>query len=142
MTTRLEQVKSLLRGIRQDEEDYRQLRAQFDEQRLCMIRRDSDALLAVNDAIHQRYQRLSDSARARRETLLNLGVSADRDGIAQVFSWLPAAQKHAAQQSWQQLERQAASCQSCNEKNGELLTMQYEFVQTFLGTGPDFIYRG
>jgi len=142
MSTRLEQVKSLLRGIRQDEDDYRQLRTQLDAQRLCMIRRDSDALLAVNDAIHLRYQRLSDSACVRRETLLTLGVSGDRDGIAQVFNWLPAAQKAAAQHGWQQLERLAASCQRCNEKNGELLTMQYEFVQTFLGTGPDFIYRG
>lgn len=141
MSNKLEQVKRLLRGMRADVEHYQQLRALLEEQRLCMIRRASEALLAVNERINMHYELLSDSTRERRETLLALGVTADCAGIGAVFSWLPVRQKDAARSLWKQLERQAESCKAFNEKNGELLTMQYEFVQAFLGTGPDFIYQ-
>lgn len=141
MSNKLEQVKLLLRGIRADEENYQLLRALLEEQRLCMIRRTSDALIAVNGRINTHYELLSNSTRVRRETLLTLGVSTDSSGIAQVFNWLPIQQKEAALGWWKQLERLAENCKAFNEKNGELLTMQYEFVQAFLGTEPDFIYQ-
>lgn len=141
MSNKLEQVKRLLRGIRADDERFQQLRTLLEEQRLCMIRRASDALLAVNDQIYTHCELLSVSTRERREMLLSLGVTADKAGIAQVFNWLPLRQKEAALNWWKQLERQAENCQAFNEKNGELLTMQYEFVQAFLGTEPDFIYQ-
>lgn len=141
MSNKLEQVKLLLRGIRADDKNYQQLRTLLEEQRLCMIRRASEALLAVNDQINTLYALLSSNTRERRETLLLLGVSADCSGIAQVFNWLPIQQKEAAQGLWEQLERQTENCKAFNEKNGELLTMQYEFVQAFLGTEPDFIYQ-
>lgn len=141
MSTQLERVKSLLRGIRADEEGYQQLRKLLEQQRLCMIKRDSEALTSVNARINQRYNSLSNATRERHETLLQLGVTADRTGIDQVFNWLPPLQKEAAAGLWTRLERQVESCKTYNEKNGELLTRQYEFVQTFLGTGPDFIYQ-
>lgn len=141
MSQKLEQVKILLRGIRADIDQYQQLRARLEEQRLCMIRRATDALLAVNERIHDHYRALSETTRVRREVLLALGLSADRTGIARLFSWLPPAQNAAAQDLWRQLEQIAANCRDFNEKNGELLTMQYEFVQAFLGTEPDFIYQ-
>ncbi|MRT14710.1 flagellar protein FlgN [Enterobacteriaceae bacterium RIT711] len=141
MSNKLEQVKLLLRGIRTDVEHYQQLRALLEEQRLCMIRRASEALLAVNARINMHYELLSNSTRERRETLLTLGVTADCAGINQVFSWLPVQQKDAAKGLWKQLEHLAENCKAFNEKNGELLTMQYEFVQVFLGTEPNFIYQ-
>lgn len=141
MSNQLERVRILLRGIRSDEEGYRQLRILLEQQRINMIRRDSDALEAVNESINHCYQQLSNSTRVRRETLMALGVTPDREGIREVFNWLPALQKEAASDLWKTLERLAESCKSYNEKNGDLLTRQYEFVQTFLGTGPDFIYQ-
>ncbi|WP_312410865.1 flagellar protein FlgN [Pseudescherichia sp.] len=141
MSVKLEQVKLLLRGIRTDNDSYRQLHTLLKEQRLCMIRRASDALLAVNMQIDQLYPALSLNARVRRETLLSLGVTADSVGIAQVFSWLPTIQKTAARQAWRQLEENIAACKRYNEKNGELLTRQQEFIETFLGREPPFIYH-
>ena len=141
MSVKLEQVKLLLRGIRTDNDSYRQLHTLLKEQRLCMIRRASDALLAVNAQIDQLYPALSLNARVRRETLLSLGVTADSVGIAQVFNWLPFVQKTAARQAWRQLEENIAACKRYNEKNGELLTRQHEFIQTFLGRETHFIYH-
>lgn len=141
MSNQLELVMILLRGIRSDEESYQQLRTLLEQQRICMIRRDSEALELVNGSINLCYQQLSYSTRLRRETLIALGVTPDRKGINQVFNWLPALQKEVASELWKTLERLAESCKNYNEKNGDLLTRQHEFAQVFLGTEPDFIYR-
>lgn len=141
MSSKLEQVKLLLRGIRTDGERYRQLHNLLEEQRLCMIRRASDALIAVNADIERLYPLLSSSARLRRETLLSLGVTADDTGMQQVFSWLPTVQNTAARQAWQQLTASVTACKRYNEKNGELLTHQHVFVQALLGFEPHFIYH-
>lgn len=141
MSNKLEQVKTLLRGIRTDIDGYKQLRILLEEQRLHMIRRSCAALLDVNARINEHYLTLSHGTRVRRDILIALGVTPDRAGMATVFSWLPAAQKNAAHEGWQELEAAAENGKTFNEKNGELLTMQYEFVQAFLGTGPEFIYQ-
>lgn len=141
MGVKLDQVKLLLRGIRTDSERYAQLYDLLKEQRLCMIRRASEALTAVNAHIDRLYPALSQSAHLRRDTLLSLGVTPDGTGIAQVFSWLPAVQKKAAHQAWQQLMASVTACKGYNEKNGELLSQQHAFVQAFLGLEPHFIYH-
>lgn len=66
----------------------------------------------------------------RHSLLKMLGVSVNRDGLAQVLR-LPAVQKAAAQQLWQRLEQKAERCKAYNDKNGELLIRQYEFIQAF-----------
>lgn len=141
MNTRLQQVKTLLQGIREDGMRYDALRHQLEQQRLCMIRRDSDELLAINELIQQHYEQLQNSSQQRRSILQLLGVSVNRTGIEQVFSWLPGVQKSAAEGWWQSLEQKAKRCKAYNEKNGDLLIRQYEFIQAFLGTEPDFIYQ-
>ena len=140
MSTRLQQVKTLLQGIREDGTRYDALRHQLEQQRLCMIRR-SDELLAINELIQQHYEQLQNSSQQRRSILQLLGVSVNRAGIEQVFSWLPGVQKSAAEGWWQSLEQKAKRCKAYNEKNGDLLIRQYEFIQAFLGTEPDFIYQ-
>ena len=141
MSTRLQQVKTLLQGIREDGTRYDVLRHQLEQQRLCRIRRDSDKLLAINELIQQHYEQLQNSSQQRRSILQLLGVSVNRAGIEQVFSWLPGVQKSAAEGWWQSLELKAKRCKAYNEKNGDLLIRQYEFIQAFLGTEPDFIYQ-
>lgn len=141
MSTKLQQVKLLLQGIREDETLYDTLRTQLEQQRLSMIRRASDELLSVNEVIQQHYEQLNSSSLQRRAILQRLGVSVNRRGLEQVFSWLPGPQKNAAQSWWLRLEQKAERCKSYNEKNGDLLIRQCEFIQSFLGTEPDFIYQ-
>ena len=47
MSIRLQQVKALLQGIRDDDALYDSLRERLQRQRMCMIRRASEDLLAV-----------------------------------------------------------------------------------------------
>lgn len=124
-------MKTLLQGIREDGTRYDVLRHQLEQQRLCMIRRDSDKLLAINELIQQHYEQLQNSSQQRRSILQLLGVSVNRAGIEQVFSWLPGVQKSAAEGWWQSLELKAKRCKAYNEKNGDLLIRQYEFIQAF-----------
>lgn len=116
MSTGLQQVKTLLQGIREDGTRYDVLRHQLEQQRLCMIRRDSDKLLAINELIQQHYEQLQNSSQQRRSILQLLGVSVNRAGIEQVFSWLPGVQKSAAEGWWQSLELKAKRCKAYNEK--------------------------
>ncbi|EPQ0464376.1 TPA: flagellar protein FlgN [Escherichia coli] len=141
MSIRLQQVKALLQGIRDDDALYDSLRELLQRQRICMIRRAREDLLAVNDEITQHYEQLH-ASHQRHSLLKMLGVSVNRDGLAQVFAWLPAVQKAAAQQLWQRLEQKAERCKAYNDKNGELLIRQYEFIQAFLGSEADFLYQG
>ncbi|EFC0261564.1 flagellar protein FlgN [Escherichia coli] len=128
MSIRLQQVKALLQGIRDDDALYDSLRELLQRQRICMIRRASEELLAVNDEITHHYEQLHGHSHQRHSLLKMLGVSVNRDGLAQVFTWLPAVQK-------------AERCKAYNDKNGELLIRQYEFIQSFLGSEADFLYQ-
>ena len=101
----------------------------------------SEELLAVNDEITHHYEQLHGHSHQRHSLLKMLGVSVNRDGLAQVFTWLPAVQKAAAQQLWQRLEQKAERCKAYNDKNGELLIRQCEFIQSFLGSEADFSIR-
>lgn len=105
MSIRLQQVKALLQGIRDDDALYDSLRELLQRQRICMIRRASEELLAVNDEITQHYEQLHGHSHQRHSLLQLLGVSVNRDGLAQVFAWLPAVQKAAAQQLWQRTDK-------------------------------------
>ena len=85
MSTRLQQVKTLLQGIREDGTRYDALRHQLEQQRLCMIRRASEELLAVNETIQQHYEQLQNSSQQRRSILQLLGVSVDRMNLFRLF---------------------------------------------------------
>ena len=137
---KLQRVKALLRNILADNARYQQVLTLLEQQRITMIRRQSDELLALNEQLREQCQALNHSASERRQLLLALGLSADKHGIETVCAWLPAAQKRLAQESWKTLEQRVKRCRSYNEKNGELLTRQYEFVQRFLGNDNDFLY--
>lgn len=86
MSIRLQQVKALLQGIRDDDALYDSLRERLQRQRICMIRRASEELLAVNEEITHHYEQLHGHSHQRHSLLKMLGVSVNRDGLAQVFA--------------------------------------------------------
>ncbi len=99
MSIRLQQVKALLQGIRDDDALYDSLRERLQRQRICMIRRASEELLAVNEEITHHYEQLHGHSHQRHSLLKMLGVSVNRDGLAQVFAWLPAGLRKKRQHS-------------------------------------------
>lgn len=131
MSIRLQQVKALLQGIRDDDALYDSLRERLQRQRICMIRRASEELLAVNEEITHHYEQLHGHSHQRHSLLKMLGVSVNRDGLAQVFARLPAVQKRQHSSCGNTLSKKAERCKAYNDKNGELLIRQYEFIQSF-----------
>ena len=107
MSIRLQQVKALLQGIRADDALYDSLRELLQRQRICMIRRASEELLAVNEEITHHYEQLHGHSHQRHSLLKMLGVSVNRDGLAQVFAWLPA--KSTSQTFHRQFQRKPAA---------------------------------
>ncbi len=93
MSIRLQQVKALLQGIRDDDALDDSLRERLQRQRICMIRRASEELLAVNDEITHHYEQLHGHSHQRHSLLKMLGVSVNRDGLAQVFTLASGVQK-------------------------------------------------
>lgn len=140
-SNRLQLVRDILRGIGIDQQSYRQLRKLLEQQRICMIRRDCEALAEVNRTIEQHYDALKAQATQRRDALRMLGLEPDSSGIEQLLNWLPGPQRLAAHALWSELESLVTVCKAYNEKNGELLIQQYEFARAFLGEEPGYIYH-
>lgn len=69
MSIRLQQVKALLQGIRADDALYDSLRELLQRQRICMIRRASEELLAVNEEITHHYEQLHGHSHQRHSLL-------------------------------------------------------------------------
>ncbi len=141
MSNKLPLVKTLLQNVQADQQQYQQLLQLLQTQRLGMIRRDSEALQSTNGQILLTWKQLKESCDQRRQLLEQLAQPISRQGINTVLSWLPAPQQKLARGWWQQLENLAIRCRDYNEKNGDLLVHQYQFVQAFLGHENDFIYQ-
>lgn len=89
-TDKLQRVKALLRNIFADTDRYQQMLVLLEQQRITMIRRQSDALIELNETLMSHCQALSASADERRELLQALGLRADKSGIDAMCGWLPA----------------------------------------------------
>ena len=139
-TEKLQRVKALLRNILADAGRCQEMLKLLEAQRMSMIRRDTEALETLNEVILSQYTGLNAGADERSQLLTELGLPANQQGIETVCGWLPGAQRQRARADWNNLEQGMRHCRSYNEQNGLLLTRQYEFVQRFLGTEPDFLY--
>ncbi|MBW6097931.1 flagellar protein FlgN [Escherichia coli] len=143
MSIRLQQVKALLQGIRDDDALYDSLRELLQRQRICMIRRASEELLAVNDEITHHYEQLHGHSHQRHSLLKMLGVSVNRDGLAQVFA--PGFRRYKKRQHnscGNALSKKRNAAKPTTTKNGDLLIRQYEFIQSFFRQRSRFSVSG
>ncbi|NIE52864.1 flagellar protein FlgN [Pantoea sp. Ap-870] len=142
MTSTAERVKSLLRDIKQDTQHYDALTHLLKQQREAMIACDAGHLQSVNDQLLHIYQQLHDSAQRRSETLQALKLSSDSRGVNQLLPYLPATLAQQAESWWRTLELSALTCQQMNDRNGVLLAMQQETLNTLTGQpAHDFLYQ-
>lgn len=143
MTSTADRVKTLLRDIRQDTQHYDALTRLLKQQRDAMVACDASQLQSVNAELLQIYQQLHDSAQRRSEILQALKLASDSRGISQLLPYLPVQLAQQAENWWRTLELSALTCQQMNERNGLLLAMQQETLNTLTGQpAPDFLYQG
>ena len=80
------------------------------------------------------YQQLSQSSQQRYQLLNQLGIDANSEGMKTLIARLPEAHQPTVSALWQALQQQASDCQTANEYNGALLSMQQEILNNVLNT--------
>lgn len=84
--------------------------------------------------IMAQYQLLSQSSQQRYQILSQLGIDANTQGMQALIARLPEAHRASVSALWQGLQQQASDCQTANEYNGALLSMQQDILNNMLNT--------
>lgn len=141
MSDTRERVKILLLDIKQDTQRYDALTALLQQQREAMIAGNADALQQINAALLPLYQQLNDAALRRSDILQALKLASDSQGITQLLRYLPVPLAQQVESWWRTLEINARECQQLNARNGVLLTMQQETLESLTGApSRTFLY--
>ncbi|WP_144212050.1 flagellar protein FlgN [Shewanella donghaensis] len=135
--TKREKVQSLLRGIRQDIDGYKQLKALLVRQRELMQRRDNAGLQHHNTEQTSLIDALMERAKVRSTTLVSLGFSGNSKGMEILITKLPDTSQQQVALLWRHLLGLAKESQKYNEANGKLLVSQQEVIKSLLNQQPE-----
>ncbi|WP_028774269.1 flagellar protein FlgN [Shewanella waksmanii] len=127
-----EVLQSLVRGIRQDIDGYKQLKSLLKQQRELMQRRDNQGLSHHNEHQTALCDELMLRAKARCQFLNQLGFSGDAQGMALLLEKLPAQHKEQLSLWWQNLLAAVKESQAMNDANGKLLVTQQAVIASIL----------
>ncbi len=132
MSAKKEIVQTLVRGIRQDIESYKQLKSLLKRQRELMQRRDNAGLKHHNGYQSSLCDELLIKAKKRSDALLQLGFSGDASGMEKLISKLPKQSSTQVDLLWQNLLTVVRDSQQANEANGNLLVSQQTVINSLL----------
>ncbi|WP_394202838.1 flagellar protein FlgN [Shewanella waksmanii] len=127
-----EVLQSLVRGIRQDIEGYKQLKSLLKRQRELMQRRDNQGLSHHNEHQTALCEELMHRAKSRCQYLNQLGFSGDAEGMALLIDKLPAQHQEQLSLWWQNLLSTVKESQAMNDANGKLLVTQQAVIASIL----------
>ena len=134
MTHAAQRVKALIQDMTEDRKRYPALAALLEKQRHHIVARDAASLDAVNEQIMALYQQLSKSSQQRYQHLNGLGIDPNTEGMKTLIARLPVTHQPSVSALWQGLQQQASDCQTANEYNGALLSMQQDILNNMLNT--------
>lgn len=137
MSEKRELVQSLVRGVRQDVEGYKQLKNLLAHQRKLMQQRDHQALQSHNEHQSTLCESLKQSADHRSAALQRLGLSGNSAGMEQLIAKLPPQSGKQVNGIWQQLLALATESQYANDVNGKLLVDQQYIINHLLRRNGD-----
>jgi len=132
MSNKREIVQSVVRGIRQDIEGYKQLKSMLQRQRDLMQRRDNHGLKYHNGHQTTLCGHLQQRARLRSEGLISLGFTGDAKGMEKLIAKLPVQASIQVKLLWENLLLLVKESQKVNEANGKLLAGQHEVISSLL----------
>ncbi len=138
-----DQVRALLKSIRQDAQRYDELNQLLSQQREAMLTCNTKKLADINELLMAHYQQLQEASSRRRATLKQLNLPTDSRGMTALLKKLPPLLSTQAQHWWQYLEQRARHCQKVNEQNGTLLATQREVMQSVSAQSDagSFLYK-
>lgn len=132
MNSKREILQSLVRGIRQDIESYKQLRSLLNRQRDLMQRRDNDGLKHHNRHQTKLCDGLMVKAKNRSDALNQLGFAGDAAGMKRLIDRLPKQGSLQVNLLWENLLALVRESQQANEANGKLLVSQQAVINNLL----------
>lgn len=132
MTNATQRVKTLIQDMAEDRQHYHALTTLLEKQRHHIVARDAAALDALNVQIMAQYQLLSQSSQQRYQILNQLGIDANTEGMQALIARLPEVHRASVSALWQGLQQQALDCQTANEYNGALLSMQQDILNNMM----------
>ncbi|MGV3346727.1 flagellar export chaperone FlgN [Enterobacteriaceae bacterium LUAb1] len=132
-----EQVKQLLRDMRQDTHHYATLVKLLHLQREAMIACHGETTEDIGRNLLNIYQQLHLSAQRRSVILRTLKLATNSEGIHNLLLRLPAPLREQAGNWWKTLQSQAQQCQQLNERNGILLNTQVETLNDLVNNRPE-----
>ncbi|MBB1268381.1 flagellar protein FlgN [Shewanella sp. SR44-3] len=133
LTIKRELVQQLIRDVRNDLEDYAQLKNMLEQQRQLMQRRDNESLLTHNTQQTLLCDKLAKRASVRSQHLSQLGFDNNPGGMTKLISKLPEHIRPQIKLLWQNLQAIVQDSQQQNEANGKLLVMQQTSIKRILG---------
>lgn len=125
--TRQPELKRLMRGVGQDMQDYRRLKALLEQQFDMALRHRAATLAELAAAIMELVEALE---RRRQERVALVAELAGPDAsFADVLRLLQGEAHAALESGWRMLEALVGECKQLNARNGRLMTDQYAIMQ-------------
>lgn len=126
-------VKQVVSSLQQDKKRLDTLTSVLQQQYEAMSERNTVQLETLNQQALALMEALSHSHQQRELWFSQLGLRADKPGMQQLVSLLPAAVQPAVQRLLHELAVKSRLCHSLNEKSGKLLAAQRELLGKLTG---------
>ncbi|CAM3720352.1 flagellar protein FlgN [Parendozoicomonas haliclonae] len=113
-----------------DTQSLKELKSLFEQQAVCLRKRNIDGLPELNEKILSLTTSLQGNAGLRSSCLKELGFEDNRSGMQQL---LAVHGTPSVIEEWETFSQLAKECQTANKVAGRLLTMQQDLTDILLG---------
>ncbi|MGR5340888.1 flagellar export chaperone FlgN [Vibrio astriarenae] len=121
-------IKAFIQEVSLDVKDYQALLKVLRTQHILLAQRDSKRLEQTAAQYQQFLAKLENRAAKRSQLLIKIGVSSDAQGVDKLINALPDSIAQPLTKNWNKLQAVVSECQTQNERNGNLLSMQHSIL--------------
>lgn len=136
MSKRAQLLALIEQDIDDDLSDYRTLERHMQALYEGLLARDCPVIDQRNEHILRLLDTLGGRARRRSKVLAAFGLGQDAEAMTRLLALYPAPRQAELGAKWQALAALAHACKALNLRNGQLLAMHHEILESLLGQ-PD-----
>lgn len=125
-------VKQLLAELLEDRQLLLSVQAILVAQHQAILSYDQPALDTLNQQLMGAYHQLHQHAQQRLDSLSQLGLPVNAQGMGQLLAELPGHLREPVQATWQTVLELLEKCRQSNRHNQQLTEMQYDILQDAL----------
>lgn len=132
MRTRERLLAALEQDLRRDLKGYQQLLTASEALHGALLKRDAQAVEAVNQQVTALVGQLAVSAQRRSRILQIFSLDVGKQGMKRLIAQCEPVRCQRLGAGWAELERLVAACNLQNERNGKLLATQHDILGQLL----------